>query len=195
MGYPLEYHSPEEIMNEIASVTPIYGGMLGFRLEDNDLRWPCLDVDHPGTLILHRDRFSRGLGRFHPTEYKPPAETTDEKYPFILTTGRILFHWHTGTMTRRSKTLTDQINEAIAQINQSDAEKHGIKTGDWIKVTSRRGEITLKTNASNHIKEGVIFIPFHYAEAPANKLTNNALDPKAKIPELKVCAVRIEKLA
>jgi formate dehydrogenase alpha subunit len=195
MGHKFDYSSPQEIMNEIASTTPLYGGITHSRLEDYDLRWPCLDSDHPGTRILHQERFSRGLGKFHPTKYKPPAEITDKEYPFILTTGRILFHWHTGTMTRRSKTLTDQINEAIAEMNISDANELGIENGDLIKVTSRRGEITLKANTSNNIKQGVIFIPFHYAEAPANKLTNNAIDPLAKIPELKVCAVKIEKIS
>jgi formate dehydrogenase major subunit len=111
----------------------------------------------------------------------------------LLTTGRILFHWHTGTMTRRSPTLTDQVNEAFAEINERDAEKLGIHYGDLIKVTSRRGEITLRARVTGGIKEGVVFIPFHFAEAPANMLTNNAVDAESKIPEYKACAVRVTK--
>ena len=193
LGYPMEYEDPGEIMDELADLSHIYGGIRYPRLEGEGLRWPCPDSNHPGTRILHRDRFSRGLGKFQPIEYIPPAEEPDEEYPLILTTGRLLFHWHTGTMTRRSETLTDQINVARAEINPFDAEKIGVKNGDRIEVTSRRGSISLEALVTNGIKEGVVFIPFHFAEAAANTLTNPALDPKAKIPELKVCAIRIRK--
>jgi formate dehydrogenase alpha subunit len=193
MGYPLKYDSPEEVMDEITRLTPIYGGMQYSRLEDEVLRWPCPSSDHPGTRLLHVDRFSRGLGRFQSIEYRPPAEETDAEYPYILTTGRLLFHWHTGTMTRRSKTLTDQMNEAVVEINMEDASILGISSGDSVKVQSRRGEITLNAEVTDRILKGVVFISFHYAEAAANVLTNTALDPKAKIPELKVCAVRVAR--
>ena len=193
LGYPMEYEDPGDIMDELADLSPIYGGIRYPRLEGEGLRWPCPDPNHPGTRILHRERFSRGLGKFQPIEYIPPAEEPDEEYPLILTTGRLLFHWHTGTMTRRSETLTDQINVARAEINPFDAEKIGVKNGDRIEVTSRRGSISLEALVTNGIKEGVVFIPFHFAEAAANTLTNPALDPKAKIPELKVCAIRIRK--
>ena len=192
LGYPMKYDSPSEIMDEIASISAIYGGISYDRLESLDLRWPCPDSIHPGTRILHKDRFSRGLGKFHPVEHRPPAETPDEDYPYILTTGRMLQHWHTGTMTRRSSTLTGQVNEAIVEINPRDADVLRINNGDTVKVSSRRGEIMLKAGVTNRIKEGVVFIPFHFVEAAANKLTNPALDPVALIPELKVCAVRIE---
>jgi len=194
LGYPMRYDSPSEIMDEIASLGGIYGGISYSRLETEDLRWPCLNRDHPGTRILHQGRFSRGLGRFQAVEYKPPAEEPDGKYPFILTTGRLLFHWHTGTMTRRSNTLTDQINEPLVEINALDAARLGFEPGDRVRVSSRRGGIELAAEVTPRIKEGVVFIPFHFAEAAANKLTNAALDPLAKIPELKVCAVRIEKV-
>jgi formate dehydrogenase alpha subunit len=193
LGHPMVYDSPEEIMEEIAEVAPIYGGIHYGRLEESCLKWPCPDRSHPGTDILHVDRFSRGKGRFTPAEHRPPAEEPDEDYPYILTTGRVLFHWHTGTMTRRSGTLTDQMDEAFIEINPDDAKKIGVEDGDFVGVTSRRGEISLKALVTDRILRGVVFIPFHFSEAAANILTNPALDPKAKIPELKVCAVQIAK--
>ena len=191
MGKSWSYAGPSEIMDELALVAPIYGGVGYERLETQDLRWPCTDGDHMGTRILHRGRFSRGLGRFHAIEYKPAAELPDDEYPYILTTGRLLFHWHTGTMTRRSGTLTDQVNEAEMEINPADAESLGVTDGEMVEVSSRRGTITLKAKVTPRIKPRTVFIPFHYAEAAANRLTNDALDPIAKIPEYKVCAVKI----
>lgn len=194
MGYPMNYNSPKEIMDEITELTPIYGGMQYKRLEDYGLQWPCADKDHPGTPFLHKDKFSRGLGRFIPVEYVPPAEEPDDEYPLILTTGRVLFHWHTGTMTRRSPTLTAQLNEGYVEMNPGDTEELEIADGEEVKVKSRRGEITIKAQLTERTPKGVVFIPFHFAESAANVLTNPALDPKAKIPEYKVCAVRIEKI-
>ncbi len=194
LGYPMEYDSPGEIMDEIACLAPIYGGISHRRLEEEDLRWPCTAPDHPGTRILHQGKFSRGLGRFQSVEYRPPAEEPDKSYPYILTTGRLLFHWHTGTMTRRSGTLTDQVNEAFVEISVKDAADIGVDDGDIVRVKSRRGEITLKVDVTDRIKDGVVFIPFHFSEAAANVLTNPALDPLAKIPEFKVCAVQVERV-
>lgn len=194
LSYPMEYDSPGEIMDEIAGLAPIYGGISHRRLEEEDLRWPCTAPDHPGTRILHQGKFSRGLGRFQSVEYRPPAEEPDKSYPYILTTGRLLFHWHTGTMTRRSGTLTDQVNEAFMEISLKDAADLGVDDGDMVRVSSRRGEITLKADVTDRIKDGVVFIPFHFTEAAANVLTNPALDPQAKIPEFKVCAVQIERV-
>jgi predicted molibdopterin-dependent oxidoreductase YjgC len=194
LGYEMCYSKPSEIMDEITKVAPIYNGITHHRLEEEDLRWPCTSSTHEGTRILHKDRFSRGKGLFQSIEYRPPAETPDQNYPYILTTGRKLFHWHTGTMTRRSETLTDQLNEAYVEINNTDAKNLGITSDDIVQVSSRRGDIRLNAEATDRIKQGVVFIPFHFAEAAANKLTNNALDPIAKIPEFKVCAVKIEKI-
>ncbi len=193
LGYQMGYRHPSEVMDEIAAITPIYRGVSHARLGDSGLRWPVPSSDHSGTPILHTEKFSRGLGRFHVVEHRPPAEETDEKYPLILTTGRVLFHWHTGTMTRRSPTLTDQINEAFIEINEADAERLGVHYNDLVRVASRRGEITLRARVTDGIKEGVVFIPFHFAEASANILTNNAVDAESKIPEFKACAVRVEK--
>ncbi len=192
LGRPLRAEGPREVMAEIARLVPIYRGINYNRLEKGGIQWPCPSTEHPGTPILHAERFARGLGRFTPAEYRPPAEQPDEEYPFILTTGRLLFHWHTGTMTRKSKTLTGQLNEPYVEINTLDAERLGIEGGDRVKVRSRRGEITLRALVTDRIKGGVLFIPFHFKEAAANVLTNPALDPRAKIPEYKACAAAIE---
>ncbi|RLI01347.1 formate dehydrogenase subunit alpha [Candidatus Bathyarchaeota archaeon] len=193
MGYPLFYGSSAEIMKEIASVTPIYGGVTHERLQKTGLQWPCPVFDHPGTQFLHRHKFSRGLGRFHGVEYKPAEELPDEDFPYMLTTGRLLQHFHTGTMTRRSKVLDTLVPECPIEINPADADSLGLADGDLVEVSSRRGTITGKTSVTDRSDLGTVFIPFHFAEAAANVLTNPALDPDSKIPELKVCAVRLRK--
>jgi predicted molibdopterin-dependent oxidoreductase YjgC len=187
----MNYAHPSEIMDEIANVAPIYGGVSYERLEGDGLRWPVPTAQHPGTPILHAVSFSRGLGRFHVVEHRPPAEEPDAEYPLILTTGRVLFHWHTGTMTRRSRTLTDQINEAFIEINENDAESLGISDNQMVSAVSRRGMIRIRARVTDRIKKGVVFIPFHFVEAQANFLTNNAVDAESKIPEYKACAVRV----
>ncbi len=192
LGYPMRYAHPSEVMDEIATVTPIYRGVSYARLEGDGLRWPVPAADHPGTPILHVERFSRGLGRFHVVEHRPPAEEPDAEYPLLLTTGRVLYHWHTGTMTRRSPTLTDQGNEPFVEISEADAERLGVHHDQMVRVASRRGEITLRARVTVGIMGGVVFIPFHFSEAPANALTNNAVDAESKIPEFKACAVRVE---
>ena len=189
-----EYGSPAEIMEEIAALTPIYGGITYERLGGRGLQWPCPSLDHPGTPYLHKDRFARGKGRFVPAEYRPPAEEPDDDYPLLLTTGRVLFHYHTGTMTRRSPTLTDQVNEAFVEIHPDDAARLGVASGDRVQVRSRRGEVELAAHVVETVPPGVVFMPFHFAEAPANALTHAALDPTAKIPEYKVCAVRLMRV-
>jgi predicted molibdopterin-dependent oxidoreductase YjgC len=194
LGYERRHKDSSGIMDELAKVAPIYGGISHARLDSEDLRWPCRDSGDPGTRILHEGLFSRGKGRFHAIGYKSPAEVPDKEYPYILTTGRLLFHWHTGTMTRRSETLTDQVNQAYMEINPVDADAQGFSDDELVKVASRRGEIEVKTQVTDRIKPGTVFISFHYAEAAVNKLTNNALDPVAKIPEYKVCAVKMTKI-
>ncbi len=192
LGYSMSYAHPSEIMTEIASLSPIYGGITYERLENGGLQWPCPTPDHPGTPILHREKFSRGLGKFHPVEYKPPAEEPDKNYPLILTTGRILFQYHTGTMTRRSEGINEITPTRIVEVNPNDAKKYRIEDGEEILVISRRGKVKARANVTTSIRPGTIFMPFHFAESAANILTNSALDPIAKIPELKVCAVRVE---
>jgi formate dehydrogenase alpha subunit len=188
-----DYENPSQIMEEIARLTPSYGGISYSRLETNGLQWPCTNQDHPGTPILHTKNFSRGKGRFIPLEYKPSAEFPDSEYPLILTSERSLYHFHTGTMTRKVKGLNSIHSEGLVEINPSDASAVGIANGDMVKVISRRGEVTAKAKVTEDSPAGVVTMDFHFAESPVNVLTNPALDPVAKIPELKVSAVRIEK--
>jgi predicted molibdopterin-dependent oxidoreductase YjgC len=194
MDYPMEYGSVAEIMDEIASLTPIYGGVNYERLESTTLQWPCTDCDHQGTDILHAKNFSRGKGAFIAVQHRPPAEEPDKEYPFILTTGRILYHFHTRTMSGKVDALNEIAPMAEAHINEEDAKNLGIKDGDMVSLKTRRGTIETKALVDEKIKKGIVFVPFHYADAPANKLTNPVLDPKARIPEFKACAVSISKI-
>ncbi len=189
-----DYGSPAEVADEIAALTPIYGGIVHRRLEPVGLQWPCPSLDHPGTPILHVGKFSRGLGHMTAVGYTPPAEVPDEEYPLLLTTGRMLFHYHTGTMTRRAIGLDALVPEGMVEIHPQDAARLGINDLDVVRVTSRRGEVTAKADVTEAIRPGVVFMTFHFAEAAANVLTNPVLDPTAKIPEYKACAVRIEPL-
>jgi formate dehydrogenase alpha subunit len=196
MGYEMDYADPEEIFNEMATLTPkSYGGMSYERLGIDGLQWPCPDSDHPGTPFLHKDGFARGKGQFHAVEYRDPAELPDEQYPFYLTTGRMFAHFHTGTMTRVSGHLDAEQKTGYVEINPQDAEKLKIKEGEVVSLTSRRGTIEAPAKLSREVGPGVLFVPIHFGESPANVLTNPACDPVAKIPEFKVCAVNIEKLS
>ncbi len=188
-----DYESPSQIMDEIAEVTPIYGGIHHTRLEGDGLQWPCPTPEHPGTPILHVGKFSRGLGHFSPVHHQEAVEMPDTEYPYMLTTGRILQHWHTGTMTRRVSGLNFIAPEERVEINPSDAEKLGIADGDWIRVVSRRGSVTARARVFDRPRPGLVFMTFHFAEALSNVLTNNVVDPVSKIPEYKVCAVKVEK--
>ena len=188
-----DYASPAEVMVEINEVTPSYTGITYKRLETlGYLQWPCPDPDHPGTTYLHKGRFARGLGLFHAVEHEPPDEEPDDEYPFILTTGRVSFHYHTGTITRRIHKLHHEVPGCYVEINPGDADKFGLNGHQMVRVESRRGFIQAEAQLTERVPPGVIFIPFHFAEAAANVLTNPALDPIAKIPEYKVCAVRLE---
>ncbi len=193
MGHEMSYPNSSAIMDEMATVTPIYGGMSFERLRDDTLQWPCPDRDHPGTPYLHKDKFTRGLGKFHPVEFMPTHELPDDDYPFVLTTGRILEHFHTGTMTRRSQVLDGIVPEGEIETHPSDAEKLGLGDGEAVKVSSRRGQIQIAAKVTERVAPGTVFLAFHYWEAPANRLTVAALDPIAKIPVYKVCAVNLEK--
>ncbi len=188
------YDHPSRVMDEIAELTPIYGGMSYDRLEPFGLQWPCPDGDHPGTPFLHQGAFAKGKGTFMPCPYLAPAELPDEVYNFTLSTGRVYWHWHTGTMTRRTSTLEREAPSAYVEIHPRDAERLRLKPGEMVKVSSRRGEIEISVRITKKVKEGSVFIPFHFREAAANVLTNPAVDPVAKIPEYKVCAVKIEKI-
>jgi len=195
MGYEEEfsYSDPSEIMDEIAALTPSYGGINYGRIENLGLRWPCPDPDHPGTQYLHKDGFARGKGAFSAVFYRPSMELPDEEYPFILTTGRTLCHFHTGTMTRKVSGLNYLRNEELVEINPLDGNALGIEDGDLVEVSSRRGTVRARAKMTDKSSEGVAFMTFHFAETPTNVLTSSALDPVAKIPELKFCAVKLSK--
>lgn len=194
MGYPMTYDHPVEIFQEIASVTPSYAGISYDRLEQGGIQWPCPTPDHPGTKFLHSEQFTRGLGKFHPVSFDGPAEFPDEKYPLMLNTGRRLQHYHTGTMTRKTIGLAAILPEDWLEINPQDACRLGIADGQHVQVTSRRGSIGLKAKVTDWVKPGQVFTSFHFSESPANLLTNSARDPISKTPELKVAAVRVEKV-
>lgn len=193
MGYKMSYASAEAIMREINQVTPSYGGITYPRIAEKGLAWPCPDTEHPGTPILHVNTFSRGKGLFFVIDHQPPAEVCDAEYPFILTTGRVHAHFHTGTMTRKGEGLNKVHPEIKAEINPQDAERLGIIDDDLLSITSRRGTIKVKAWVSQRPSAGLVFVPFHFHEIAVNRLTNAVLDPVAKIPEYKVCAVKIEK--
>ncbi len=194
MGLPMSYENPEAIFEEVRSLTPSYAGITYQRINRTGLQWPCPTLDHPGTPYLHKDRFTRGLGKFHALAYQGPREVQDEEYPLVLSTGRILYQYHTGTMTRKSKGLEEMAPECLIEVSLNDAGSLKVADGERVRVVSRRGDLEAKVKLTDRSPEGTIFIPFHYAEAAANRLTQTALDPVAKIPELKLCAVRIEKL-
>ena len=192
-GYEMQYDRPEQIFDEMASLTPSYGGMTYERLEGLGLQWPCPTPDHQGTPVLHVGKIARGKGLFHAIDFKPPAEIVDEEYPFWFSTGRVFAHYHTGTMTRNSPTLDSEIKEGLLELNEEDAAELSIKEGDVVKIASRRGEIEAKAHVTKRVEKGSVFMPFHFVESCANILTNTAHDPICKIPELKVCAVSIAK--
>ncbi|MBE5780844.1 MAG: formate dehydrogenase subunit alpha [Clostridiales bacterium] len=196
LGYENSFKTAEEVFAEIASVTPSYAGMSYERLEKvGSLQWPCTSPDHPGTPILHIGKFSRGeRALFKPAPYRESAELPDAEYPMIFTTGRILYHYHTATMTGKVEGLNNIAGNSYVEINSADAAKFGIENGEIVKVTSRRGSINAEARVTDIVNEGVLFMPFHFADGPANMLTNTVIDPIAKIPELKVCAAKVEKL-
>jgi formate dehydrogenase major subunit len=193
MGYPMPYTSEEEIWQEIVSLTPPFTGITYGRLEQQGVPWPCPAPDHPGILTRFTDTFPRGKATFVPAEFAPARELPDEAYPFVLNTGRVLQHWHTGTMTRRAKALDEIAPEALLEMTSEDMQALGVADGEFVRVTSRRGEITVKALRSHKPSRGSVFLPFHFKEAAANLLTIDALDPYGKIPEFKFCAVRVEK--
>jgi len=193
-GKGFDFEGPSQIMEEISTLTPSYGGISFERLEDGGIQWPCPDKDHPGTPILHTEKFTRGKGKFIPLEYRPPAELPDDEYPLLLTTERSKYHFHTGTMTRKVRGLNVLDGEGMVEINPEDALALGIGDGEMVKVISRRGDVMARVKVTEVTPVKVVTMNFHFAESPTNQLTNPALDPVAKIPEFKVCAVRLEKI-
>ncbi len=190
-----EFDSAAAVMDEIAFLNPKWKGISYQRLENGGICWPCPDENHPGTPILYGEKFLRAGEKalFKAVDYRPPQESPDDDYPLVLTTGRSLYHYHTGTMTRRSAGLNDLYEMEKVMISLKDAEKMGLVENDQVRISSRRGEVVAAVAPAAELKEGTVFMTFHFAEACANELTNSELDPVAGIPELKVCAVKMEK--
>ncbi len=191
MGYPMHYGHPSEIMEEVASLTPSYGGISYSRIEKGGLQWPCRDEDDDGTVCLHQGAFTCGLGRFQPIAYREATEVPDEDYPFVFNNGRILFHYHNGTMTRNAKWLNEIRPEAQLDINPADAARLKIEEGDMVEIVSRRGKVVMKARITELSTEGTVYSNFHYREAPINQLTIGDLDPISKTPGYKMTAVKI----
>jgi formate dehydrogenase major subunit len=191
-GFPMRYDSPEAVFRELASLSPSIAGLTYERLARESVTYPVPEPGHPGTTVLFERDFPTGRGKFVPAAWAPAKEMPDAEYPFVLNTGRLLEHWHTGTMSRRSRVLDARQPEARVEIAPEDLARLGVGDGAMVRVTSRRGSITLRAKASDRVAAGSVFIPFHFHEAAANVLTNDALDPYGKIPEFKVCAVRVE---
>ena len=189
-----EYHSTAEILQEAAALTPSYAGVTQERLERGDrLQWPVRDQVHPGTPILHTVSFARGKGKFMPIDHIPPAEMPDDSFPMLLNTGRVLYHWHGGQMTRRAQGLVTVYDRALVEVNPEDAAHLGLEDQAQVRIESRRGCIEAEAWITDRVPPGMVFANFHFPESSANELTLAALDPVAKIPEYKICAVRLEK--
>ncbi len=187
------YTEPSQVMDEIVELTPSYAGVSHARLERGDqLLWPVRDSTHPGTPILHVGQFARGLGKFTPIDHVPPAELPDDAYPMLLSTGRVLYHWHGGEMTRRARGLLKIYSEALIELNPQDAEHLGVDGHKRVRISSRRGSIEAEAWITDRVPPGMVYANFHFPQASANELTIAALDPIAKIPEYKVCAVKVE---
>lgn len=188
-----DYKNTAEILTEINALAPSYGGITHTRLESGEhLQWPCPTPEHPGTPILHTKGFARGKGRFMPVEYIPPAELPNAQYPMLLSTGRVLYHWHGGQMTRRVEGLMEVYSEALVEVNPEDAERLGLNGNNRVRVTSQRGSIEAKAWVTDRVPPGMVYANFHFPEASANELTLAELDPISKIPSYKVCAVKVE---
>jgi len=195
MGIFWQYSDWKDVMLEINILTPQYSGITAERIDNGEtLQWPCPSSVHPGTKFLHKDKFARGKGLLTAIEHIQSKELPDKEYPFVMSTGRILYHYHTGSMSRRSKSLNSYVKDAYFEMNSEDMKELRIKNGDKVKVSSRRGTITIAANESEKVKKGNIFVPFHFAEAAANRLTIDELDPVSKIPEYKICAVKIDRI-
>jgi formate dehydrogenase alpha subunit len=196
MGYPMHYSHPSEIMDEIASLVPLYGGIAYDRIEKEGIQWPCPTKDHPGTKTLYTDLFSRpgGLAKFVALDHKGSGEVPDEQYPLVLITGRIREHYNNGSMSRRCPGIAEIVPEELVEISHEDAAALKVANGDWVKVSSRRGEVSVKAKVTRRSQAGNVFMTFHHRNALTNILTSEHRDPIAGTPEYKSCAVRVEKL-
>ena len=202
LGYDWDYDHPREVMDEINDLVPIYGGVTYDRLEEgpeHGLQWPCRDLDDPGTPYLYDYEdgefgFEDGKARFVPADGGHPGELPDETYPLTLTSGRVLYHWHTGQITRRVEGLMHHVGESFVEVNPETAAELGVDDGEYVRVESRRGDIVVKAEVTDRVGPGTLFIPMHFAAGAVNKLTGETFDPQAGIPEYKVSSVRAEPL-
>jgi predicted molibdopterin-dependent oxidoreductase YjgC len=194
-GWP-EYRSAEDAWNEFADLSPNWSGIRYDRIEDVGLQWPCTDRDHPGSPYLHAPRPARpsGRGKFYPVEYKPPIEQPDSEYPFVLSTGRTLYHYNSATMTMREPGVLDKQEDPFVEINPEDAAALGIGEGDWVRLVSRRGDLEARAALGERVYPGLVWMALHFAQAKVNWLTHDVGDPLIGTPEYKVCAVRVERL-
>jgi predicted molibdopterin-dependent oxidoreductase YjgC len=189
-----EYRSAEDVWNEFADLTPLWSGIRYHRIEEVGLQWPCLDENDPGATYLHAPKPARpnGKGKFYPVEYQPPIEEPDSEYPFVLSTGRTLYHYNSATMTMREDGITDKQEDPFVEMNPEDAANLGVADGDWVRLISRRGEIRARVSAGDRVYPGLVWMALHFAESRVNILTNDVGDSLIGIPEYKVCAIRIE---
>ncbi len=194
MGYQMDYESAEDIFNEVATLAPQYKGISYPRLEKVGLQWPVPDPEHPGTAVLHVEKFTQGRGLFIPEDYTPAKELPDDEYPLLFTTGRHYAQYNFGSMTRKTAGIEEIYGEALAEVNPEDAARLGIQEGSLIKITSRRGSIEVRATLSERSQVGTIFIPYHFAEVPVNNLTLNHLDRLSRSPQYKICAIKVEVL-
>jgi formate dehydrogenase alpha subunit len=198
MGFKdkFDFNSAEEIFEEIRKCVPQYAGLTYERLQKTTggIHWPCPAEDHPGTPTMFLQKFNTpdGLGHFQVVEFKPPAEVPDGEYPYVLTTGRSIFHYHTGTMTRRTSKLNDEVRHGFVEVNPKDAKRAGVRDRDTVALSTRRGRIEVQAKVTDEVPPGLLFVPFHFADSCANVLTNPALDPSCKCAETKVCAANME---
>ncbi len=192
MGYAMHYDSAADVFDEMASLTPSYGGISYERIEDVGLQWPCPTADHPGTGFLHEGRFTRGKGLLHVIKFRPAAEVPDDEYPFVLSTGRTLYHYNIGNMTRKNAPITQKEKENFVEIHHADAKRLGIAEGGAARVTTRRGSVAVRVRVADRVRPGGIWMPFHFVETATNRLTNDAFDNITRTAEYKCCAAKVE---
>jgi len=194
LGYENNFKTSEDVFNEMKKLTPSYSGISYKRLEKNGIQWPCTNSEHMGTPVMHENKFTRGAkASLKAIPYRESAELPDEEYPYIFSTGRVLYQYHTRTMTGKTQGLTDIAGVAYVEIHPDDSKRIGVEDGNKVEVATRRGAVTVVAKVTDRVSEGNLFMPFHYADGPANRLTNPVTDPVAKIPEFKVCAAKIRK--
>jgi predicted molibdopterin-dependent oxidoreductase YjgC len=193
MGYPMSYPDSGAIFDEMAGLTPSYAGMSFERIDKVGLQWPCPTSDHPGTTFLHEGKFARGLGLFHAIKFREPAELPDNDYPFILSTGRTLYNYNIGNMTRESKAIQQKQSKNFVEMHHSDAERLGVADREPVIVSTRRGELTVEASVGERVRPGALWMPFHFIDQPTNRLTNDAFDTVTRTGEYKVCAATVRK--